>query len=293
MQTTDPTMPENRRENMPGTVLRARREAKGLSREEVAERLHLDLKIINALEEDNHHKLPGHAYVMGYLRSYARLLGIPEQEVLAQLQSDKELETDLLPPNVNYKPEPVRFSVAMVFLAVIIIALLAAGITFWLNNETAKPELASTTESTTVIEETIPIPETAATTGETIPEPQQPPVETTATTSPAAAPSEPAVPKATAKASQAPAVVTKPGADLVLHYNEDSWTEIYDADGKRLQYGMVNKGEKLDVEGKQPFSVLLGNAPGVVVEFRGKKFDHTRFIRNDVAQFVIGSSRYN
>lgn len=278
---TDPTIPVSKRENLPGAVLRARREAKGLSREEVAERLHLDLKIITALEEDNHHKLPGHAYVLGYLRSYARLLAIPEQEILGLLQTDTQAVADLLPPNVNYKPEPASLPGIAVIVGIILLVLIAVGVAFWPEGEN---ETTSDTKTTSaLVEQTVDAAPVTESQSMELSEQQ------------AAADNAPHIQKAPHAESVKVEEVTEAQAkaDLVLHFKEASWTEIYDADGKRLLYGMINKGERLEIEGKQPFSILFGNAAGVKVVFRDKEFDHARFIRNDVAQFVIGSSRFN
>jgi len=66
-----------------GQRLLKAREALNLSRDEVAAGLYLKENIVAALEEDNSDALPGPVFVQGYLRKYARLLGIPEEPLLA------------------------------------------------------------------------------------------------------------------------------------------------------------------------------------------------------------------
>jgi len=65
-----------------GLRLRQAREALNLGRGEVAAGLYLSESIVKALEEDDREVLPGPVFVQGYLRKYARLLGISEEPLL-------------------------------------------------------------------------------------------------------------------------------------------------------------------------------------------------------------------
>ncbi len=73
----------------PGERLRAAREQAGLTIAQVALRLHLSVAQITALEEGRRDSLPPAAYVRGYLRSYAQMLGLDPQE-FAKTQSTLE-----------------------------------------------------------------------------------------------------------------------------------------------------------------------------------------------------------
>lgn len=66
----------------PGALLRASREARGLSLAQAADQLKLKQAIIDALESDDYQRLPSILFARGYLRSYARLLGLPVTEVI-------------------------------------------------------------------------------------------------------------------------------------------------------------------------------------------------------------------
>ena len=63
-------------ENKVGQELAFAREAKGMSQEQIADILNLTLANVIALENDDYESLPGWTYVSGYLRAYARLLGL-------------------------------------------------------------------------------------------------------------------------------------------------------------------------------------------------------------------------
>lgn len=66
----------------PGNVLRTKREEYEWSIEAVAEALHLSSYVVKSIEADRYDELPGATYVIGYWRSYARLLGIDLEETI-------------------------------------------------------------------------------------------------------------------------------------------------------------------------------------------------------------------
>lgn len=70
----------------PGAMLKAAREKQGLSREEVADQLHLRFTIIKDLEEDQYATDISATFTKGYLKLYSKLLGIDEEQVLAAYQ---------------------------------------------------------------------------------------------------------------------------------------------------------------------------------------------------------------
>ncbi|MEN8178162.1 MAG: RodZ domain-containing protein [Pseudomonadota bacterium] len=70
----------------PGARLRKERESQGLDQVRIAAQLHLSETMVEALEWDDFEALPGVVFTQGYLRNYARLLGLPESEILASYQ---------------------------------------------------------------------------------------------------------------------------------------------------------------------------------------------------------------
>lgn len=67
----------------PGMLLRAAREARGLTAREAADRLHMMPDYVGILENDDYGSLRSPAFARGYLKSYCRLLELEEEEVLA------------------------------------------------------------------------------------------------------------------------------------------------------------------------------------------------------------------
>ena len=91
---------EQSEKNKVGQELAFAREAKGMSQEQIADILNLTLANVLALENDDYESLPGWTYVSGYLRAYARLLGLDSDslrdkaEALIQGDGDASQQID-------------------------------------------------------------------------------------------------------------------------------------------------------------------------------------------------------
>ena len=82
-----------------------------------------------------------------------------------------------------------------------------------------------------------------------------------------------------------------PAADprkLELTFNINSWTDIRDADGKRLLRGNNEAGTSTTLEGKPPFTLTIGNASGVELRYMNEAVDLTRVTRGSVAKLTLG-----
>jgi len=117
-----------------GDLLRDRRQQLGLSLEEIASRTRIRRLYLEALEKNRFETLPGEAYLSGFLRSYAGVLGLEagsvlrqwrEQTVVAATGRKDEASPAALPVVVAVSPVRRRAPVLLFFLAVL---LIAAGI---------------------------------------------------------------------------------------------------------------------------------------------------------------------
>ena len=68
----------------PGERLQAARIKKGLSVEDVANRMHLSTSILEAIEDNNFDEVTAPIFVKGYLRAYARIVALDEDEMIEQ-----------------------------------------------------------------------------------------------------------------------------------------------------------------------------------------------------------------
>ena len=86
---------EQLEKNKVGQELAFAREAKGMSQEQIADILNLTLANVIALENDDYESLPGWTYVSGYLRAYARLLGLDSDSLRDKAEAliQRDMET--------------------------------------------------------------------------------------------------------------------------------------------------------------------------------------------------------
>lgn len=260
----------------PGAVLRGAREAQGREVRDVARALRLDPAVITALEADDFAKLPAPIFVKGYLGAYCKLLGIAPDNVLA----------DYVRAAGNVAPPPLVVSrgtgdgvesdghssrIVAIVVVLLLIALVAVALV------TRLPVVGNESENGTVAPS--PVPVQVPTTQRRAPQPTVveestdiPPADTATREVVAQPPSEPI-----------------PGnVRMQFAYSGDSWTEVTDADGRRLFFGLARSGRTVEVEGRGPIVVFLGNAPGVTLVVDGNPFDINPYLREgNVARFTV------
>ena len=118
----------------PGETLRQARESNGWSQAEVALKLNLTVSSLNNLETGAFDKLPGHTFSRGYIRAYAKLLGM-EQTNLVQ-QFDLYTGSDSQGSSVHALgriEEPVRVShtILRIVSLLLLVAVVGGGFIWW------------------------------------------------------------------------------------------------------------------------------------------------------------------
>ncbi|MDB6142917.1 MAG: putative rane protein [Pseudomonas sp.] len=118
----------------PGETLRQGRESKNWSLPDVALRLNLTVTSLSHVETGDFDKLPGHTFARGYIRAYAKLLGL-DQTALVQ-QFDHYTGTDSHGSNVHSLgriEEPVRLShnILRIVSLLLLVVLVGAGFFWW------------------------------------------------------------------------------------------------------------------------------------------------------------------
>lgn len=119
----------------PGLLLRVAREARGLSIEEVADRLRLNVALVLAMEEDRLGLLGAPVFARGHLRNYASLVGASEREVMDAFEAGEVPEPTFLPaldrtPAARSRSRRAWLAGAAVLVAA---AAAAAALALWMN----------------------------------------------------------------------------------------------------------------------------------------------------------------
>jgi cytoskeletal protein RodZ len=111
-----------------GSYLRREREQKQISVAELAQTTRIPVRLLHQIENDDCDALPADVFVRGFLRSYARALGIDEEQVLARFRGRQTPEPPPALPAV-YTPESGRrFGIAIALFILLILFTLALSI---------------------------------------------------------------------------------------------------------------------------------------------------------------------
>ncbi|PRW88739.1 RodZ domain-containing protein [Pseudomonas fluorescens] len=312
----------------PGETLRQARESNGWSLAEVALKLNLTSTSLANLEAGAFDKLPGHTFARGYIRAYAKLLGI-DQAVLVQ-EFDQFTGTDAQGSNVHglgriEEPTRVSHTILRIVSLLLLIAVVGGGFVWWQDQTSQRnKDLTSnamehveveSADGTTQIHPLDEPEDQAVVEGQAAPQApanaEQPAPD--AGTAPAAVPA-PAVPTApAAPVAQAPAVPTPapatpapaaPAAPAMsppttpaliagdgrvqITFIADCWTQVTDGNGKVLFSGLKRKGDTLDQGGKPPLTLRLGFARGAQVAYNGQPVDVAPFTSGETARLKLG-----
>lgn len=253
-----------------GAILRAAREKLGLRAEDIATDLRLSTHQIEALEKDDWSELPGTTYARGYLKAYARLLGIDSNELMnmSEDQPDSEdTETKVTakhtgvaesyaPPNKPKDNERTtgRGFVGFYLLALLIVGLGAGGWYGWSWYESGN-DLGPVAQHKPLL-----LLESSSQSNDQLDSVTQ------------------------------PESITNPTLDerhIVFEFAADSWVDVRDARSQRLLYRKFGPGRAIEIEGEPPFRIFLGYADAVTVKYQGNSLDLSKFQTRMFARFQL------
>jgi cytoskeleton protein RodZ len=289
----------------PGQVLAEARERQGLSRTEIAQRLHMSPSQVEALESGEYARLPKGPFLRGFVRNYAKLLGVDSEPLVAGLAEAAPATPRIVVPSQNIRFDPLHERISSSpyvkggLIAGVVLAFGFAAMYWWtaVRDEPPASQAAKKLEPAQSQIAQAPLP--AAETPPPVEAPRmEAPPPATATPAPAPAPtkseppkSEPKAdaPKADAPKAEAPkpAVVPPGGGRLVFSFRGESWVEVKDATGKMLISRVNEPGSQAEVVGKPPFSAIVGNAAEVTLRYNGRDFPLEPHTRVSVARFTV------
>ena len=252
-----------------GVWLHQAREARGSTVEEVSAATRIRARLLDALEAGDFAAFPGgDVQVRGFLRLYARYLGLPPDEALARYDAEIEGVEPVLPrapaerrpslparaptrplelhPPVATPPPPPstmgldRLMIAGVVLIVLLAAVTAVGFMLSRNVGRGAAATVATPEATTA-------------------------------PAPAVAGVAPATPGTLASPIVTPTFPANPQGvvDLILEATEHVWVRVT-ADGQQVFEGMMAAGQTAPWSGRQQVAVDTGNGAGLRVTVNGQ-----------------------
>jgi len=256
-----------------GTVLARTREAAGLGQEEAAHRLKFAPRQLDALERGEWGRLPGGAAVRSMVRSYARLLGLDADALVARVSAGQSLpDADRLAQRfrqpVPFSDASRRSSLVYVVLSVALLGVVAAVGLEWREERAGTQRLSFVSAAQQPAEPARKEPER---------------IELAS-----AAPQASAAAPASAVADDEEArVASGTWRRIVLRFERESWVEITSGSGKLLVSQLHAAGSERVVVGVPPFSVVIGNAQHVQLIYNDQPVDLLPHVKVEVARFTL------
>lgn len=290
----------------PGKLLQQERERQAISLEDAALALHLRPAVVAGLERDQYAEIPVATYRRGYLRTYAKYLGMDDKPVLDAYRAHHgapDTEREVRPVAVTRPPSRVGGLLFKLVTLLVIVGLIGVTVTWWQSRGgNTPPGLDDTTatqtsqdEATTSDPSSAPstvdndAPSDTADSGDA-PDTEPNPRAASTAEPEAVTPSREALAAAAEVARLAQERAQAEAANtLALTFNQQSWTEIFDARDRRVFVGLQQPGTEASVEGQPPFRLTVGNATGVELRYQGKVVDlAAQAGANNVARFTLG-----
>jgi len=300
----------------PGQMLREGREALKLSQKNVAEKLNFTLLTVKNIEEDKFdHKISA-TYTRGYLKNYARLVHVSEDDVLdsyellgvaaiqqAEMQSFSKITKNQTENNL------------LMWFSYLIVALLIASTVVWWWQEHQQSSTPSNSIKKNLVDFANKTQSSKQKSSKHKSSKQQSnkqkkqmikqPVDDKSnkiiysksaaekSTSQNSAKNTNITPlenikntstDANSESTATPAINI---SEVVFTFSGDCWVNIYDATGERIAWGIKKADYVMKISGQAPFNVTLGKPELVAINFNGNTIDMSQFNSGNIAKFTL------
>jgi len=279
-----------------GETLRRERLRRNLDLEKISQELKISIRMLEAIEGEQFDRLPGGVFAKSFVRQYAQLLGLDEEEMAAEVQRILRPESEPLPAAETARADIAPIALPKVeewrsvggrrnwssflpsaVLVVVVMLLCSAVYAYWQRTHrpvSARniPAHAQPAPDAQPVPYTAPAAPAAGQPAEAAaPQPSNQPVaQPPVSAKPAVQTPPPAAQAVIPAASPTPQQAATPGAVHVeLTATEAAWVLVR-ADGKYLFSGTLDPNQSRTVDANTSVLLWLGNAGGVDVALNGK-----------------------
>jgi cytoskeleton protein RodZ len=269
-------------------LARARDELR-LSVGDVAQQLKFSVRQIEALEQGRFEELPTGTFARGMVRAYARLLKLDAEPLVERVAARVAVPDNAAAVASARRPIPItdsarRTNLIYGALSVAMLAVIAAVAFQWQRERSDASRLSFVAAAAPVEPQRPPLAEVPA--GIVAP-PNLSPLAAAApvqTGEPRPLPARNAASRAELRATgDAPGETRR----IVMKFERESWVEIRGQDGRTLFSQLNSAGSEQTVEGKAPFTLIIGNAQHVRLSYDDRPIDLTPHVKVEVARFTL------
>lgn len=262
-----------------------------MSVDDAARALKLSTRQVESIENDEWASLPGKTMIRGFVRNYARLVGLDGQALMSALggmamPKSPELRGAVGTPvsmpkeGKSDRKDVFRVLAGLLVLLLALIAYFFLPPDFWQSTVRAFKDASQSNQAVVdaVPEASSALPE-APVPAEPVEAGQSEPPEL-----PAVVPETASEPMSEVPA---PSVQTLAPNVLKFSFAQPSWVEVRDRNGQVIFSQKNPAGSQRDVEGQPPFSMVIGNAAHVTLHYKGAAVDLSKRSKDDVARLTV------
>lgn len=255
-----------------GDKLRREREMRGITLAEISESTKISKRWLQALEDEQFSQLPGGVFNRGFVRAYARFLGINEEQAVADYvaaSNEQPPPEDKFPLDIHEKksdspPLNPKRSVFPILMAVVALVLVVGGWTYWLKH---KPQ--RTTAPSVATKESTPAPATRAESSSPADEPVEASLNPVSAKTSSPAPDRSQTLVIDSRSDSSPAAEGQKSFNIMVKANKDSWVSIV-VDGRPIWEGTLTANMQRSIQAGKQLVLKTGNAAGIDVSYNGK-----------------------
>ena len=264
-----------------GEELARARAAQALSIADIAQQLKYAARQIEAMEQGRFEALPSGTFARGMVRSYARLLKLDAEDLVGRMAASVAVPDNAVAAASTRRPIPItdsnrRTNLIYATLSLAILGVIAAVVFEWQRERSDAARLTFVPAAKLPVE---PQRLAAALSVEMKP--------SNIVSLPGADEAPPAVAPPGVASPAVPSPVAQGNRRIVLKFERASWVEIRGRDGKTLLSQLNPAGSEQTVEGRPPFSLIIGNAQHVQLSYEDRRIDLSPHVKVEVARFTL------
>ena len=279
----------------PGDLLRYQREQAGLTLERASQLARIKPAVLQAIESGETEEIPT-VYLRGYIRAYAKALGVDPSDIEEQMAhvkgSDPVVQSVLSVQSGRGRTE--KWLKASSYLAA---SAVIAALAWQFTHEAVR---FSQGDSQLTATDAAPAVSGDSGQGERVAQPRPPGTHLSASIAAVEVMRQRGTQGGASAAEQAWAAMSEQDGTveevvesglhhLTVRTSADSWVEIFDGQGAQLELDLIRAGQERAYSGSAPFQVMLGRASAVELTLDGDSVDLAPHTRGNVARLTLGA----
>lgn len=293
-----------------GEILRQRREKLGLSQKDIAQKLRLKVSVIESVES---HEFGSHqvaTFIRGYFRSYAKVVGISEKEILKVLELSGEGQhqhKEHMMQSFSHQTKKQKHDshIMRITWGVLVVIIGISSIWWWQNHQQDTLSASSIKQDQTVASNSVldqnqqennsddldlsmssdDISSDESQDSDVVAQDTQ---ELNTSSSEVAVALDAQTPQSQEEAKiEAVSQSETSNKPLVMNFKNDCWIQVKDSQNKILATGMKKAGESVTLTGNTPYSIILGAPEGVSITLADEPVDLSRYTAGKAARLTL------